>query len=304
MPGIKYFVTRKHSTTIDPFLEKWSPKTSEAMKVVPYEEIDSVDDSRRDVFIFSDIDRIDETTRRKALALCDRITAKQGRRLVLNHPGRVLLRFQLLDLLWKRGINDFRVYPAGALEEGCRYPVFLRRPNDHKGPETPLLNSGREYRKAVRQLKRKGRPTRRLIAVEYCDTVSPDRVYRKYSSFRIGPHIVPGHVVFSDTWVAKQNEAVPPHGEEKEYLDNNPHRPELMEIFELANIEYGRIDYSLKNGRIQVWEINTNPLVIADPEKFHPFMRPQKARLAGKLEHAFLSLIQDRCIADSETARP
>ena len=50
--------------------------------------------------------------------------------------------------------------------------------------------------------------------------------------------------------------------EENAYLDANPHESELREIFELADIEYGRIDYGIKGGRIQVWEINTNPTVL------------------------------------------
>ena len=32
-----------------------------------------------------------------------------------------------------------------------------------------------------------------------------------------------------------------------------------MAVFELANIQYGRIDYALHDGRIEVFEINTNP---------------------------------------------
>jgi hypothetical protein len=33
-----------------------------------------------------------------------------------------------------------------------------------------------------------------------------------------------------------------------------------MELFRLAHIEFGRVDYSFKDGKIQVWEINTCPL--------------------------------------------
>ncbi|MGK7892784.1 MAG: hypothetical protein AB4372_03825, partial [Xenococcus sp. (in: cyanobacteria)] len=47
--------------------------------------------------------------------------------------------------------------------------------------------------------------------------------------------------------------------EEEQYVKTNPHESFLRDIFRLARIEYGRIDYGLINGIPQVWEINTNP---------------------------------------------
>jgi hypothetical protein len=32
-----------------------------------------------------------------------------------------------------------------------------------------------------------------------------------------------------------------------------------MAAFEAAGLQYGRIDYAMKDGQIQVWEINDNP---------------------------------------------
>lgn len=49
---------------------------------------------------------------------------------------------------------------------------------------------------------------------------------------------------------------------EHAYLDANPHEAELREIFDLAGINYCRIDYGMKDGHIQVWEINTNPTIL------------------------------------------
>ena len=33
-------------------------------------------------------------------------------------------------------------------------------------------------------------------------------------------------------------------------------------MFQIAGIDYGRIDYSMLDGEPQVWEINTNPTVL------------------------------------------
>jgi len=49
--------------------------------------------------------------------------------------------------------------------------------------------------------------------------------------------------------------------EELEYVTTNPHQKQLSEIFELAQVEYGRIDYAMKDGRVQTWEINLNPTI-------------------------------------------
>jgi len=49
--------------------------------------------------------------------------------------------------------------------------------------------------------------------------------------------------------------------EEHDYVFNNPHAIQLAEIFEIAGIDYGRIDYSIKDGRIQTWEINLNATI-------------------------------------------
>jgi hypothetical protein len=47
--------------------------------------------------------------------------------------------------------------------------------------------------------------------------------------------------------------------EEALFFQHFPHRKEILEVFHLAEIEHGRIDYSLHEGQMQVWEINTNP---------------------------------------------
>ena len=42
---------------------------------------------------------------------------------------------------------------------------------------------------------------------------------------------------------------------------------QLREIFDLAQIEYGRIDYGMLDGKVQCWEINTNPGLALAPKK-------------------------------------
>jgi hypothetical protein len=48
---------------------------------------------------------------------------------------------------------------------------------------------------------------------------------------------------------------------EREYVTTNPHADVIREIAAAANISYGRIDYALLDGAMQVWEFNTNPMI-------------------------------------------
>ena len=50
---------------------------------------------------------------------------------------------------------------------------------------------------------------------------------------------------------------------ERRYVETNPHEREIREIFRLARIDYGNIDYSILGDRLHVWEINTNPNILS-----------------------------------------
>jgi hypothetical protein len=68
--------------------------------------------------------------------------------------------------------------------------------------------------------------------------------------------------MISDSWIVKYGlKNLPPElvEEEQAYVTDNPHAEQLLKIFDLAQIDFGRIDYCVANGRIEVFEINTNP---------------------------------------------
>ena len=43
----------------------------------------------------------------------------------------------------------------------------------------------------------------------------------------------------------------------------NPHKEALRRAFEIAAIDYGRADFGLVDGRPEIYEINTNPMMHA-----------------------------------------
>jgi hypothetical protein len=177
---------------------------------------------------------------------------------VLNRPGRVLRRFELLRSLHDAKLNPFNAYRADGATPQCRFPVFVRDEQRHDGPLTPLLHNQDELTTALSKLQHRTS----LLIVEYCETRGGDGLYRKYSAMRVADKLIPRHVLFSGQWVDKTPDVITDAGvtEEREFLRAFPHAAQIRSAFELAGIDYGRIDYSCgASGRVVTWEINTIP---------------------------------------------
>jgi hypothetical protein len=56
--------------------------------------------------------------------------------------------------------------------------------------------------------------------------------------------------------------------EDQRIVADHPHAAFIEQAFTLAEIEYGRADYGFYRGRPQIFEINTNPLLVWQPD--HP----------------------------------
>ena len=260
---ICYFVTVDGQSTITGYLRTRGRALAGTVRIVPYEHLPLLRRLPAGSFIFADIERLSAAAAEQAAAVWDALTAHARLVRVLNHPTRSMRRFELLRTLHERGINDADVYRATDLRAPARFPVFVRRANDHAGSLSALVRTGAELVREVDRLTRAGVLADDLIVTEFCDTADANGIYRKYSAFRVGEHIVPRHLLFSRDWAVKVVDlcGAAEVAEELEYVRTNPHRHELMAIFELARIEFGRIDYAVRNGRIQVWEINTNPIL-------------------------------------------
>ena len=215
-------------------------------------------------YIFAGLDRLSpEETRRAAFVW--RILAESHRgRCLLNHPTRSMRRYELLHNLYERGINAFNAYRVTEGRWPERYPVFLRHENDHEGPITPLLMSRHELLDAIRAFERTDDRREELLIVEFSDTADARGIYRKYGAFIVGDRIFPKSLQFSRCWVQKSADLRDPDllREEVQYVEHNPHEQMLRKIFALARIQYGRMDYVILDGRVQVWEINTNPTIV------------------------------------------
>jgi hypothetical protein len=223
-------------------------------------------------YVFMAIDQMSPTEKEIATQCWEGLSETRSEIKLINHPARVLLRHNLLKLCFERGRNSFRVYRASEFLHCRRFPVFLRRNLDHNGSVTPLLYTRGELGRALAKSLYLGYRLRDLIIVEYCDTADPSGTFRKYSAFIVGDRVLPHTLMHSTLWITKSQGRLIDAStarEEIEYVRNNPHGQWLRETFALAKISYGRIDYGLRDGKPQLWEINTNPTIIrtagADP---------------------------------------
>lgn len=242
-------------------VRRFMPPT--AFRTMTYDRLFRGPTLPRATYIFSDFDRLGawdlELAGQTYLAL-----AAAGLR-VLNDPARVLERFALLRRLHQAGINAHAVWRPAEGETPDRFPVFLRTGSGHRGVMSELLHTPAEVEAETERLLATGVPLRELMVVEYCaEPLDPDFFVRQ-AAYRIGDALVPAVWVTDRVWWVKMGRrgiATQAHFEqEREYVEKGAHRETLWQAFEIAGIEYGRIDFGIVGGRPEIYEINTNPHV-------------------------------------------
>jgi hypothetical protein len=287
---IHYFVRAAHDYTYKALAGFRTP-VAKQFKCVHYEALGPDFKFAPGVYVLSDLERVPHGLCQQ---LAQRLRALAPRPLILNHPTRSLRRYELLRALFEAGKNPFDAYRVTELRKPARFPVFLREEHDHSGPSTSLMKTEGELQRAIEQLDQDELSREDKLVVEYFDTAGADGIYRKYSAYRIGDAYLPKHVLFSRKWMQKHGDLVDPRllDEEEAYLVDFPHRKQVMGAFERARIDFGRIDYGVKDGKIAVWEINTNPFAQPVPKE-HPARRHDFAlefeRLAGQAFEALLA---------------
>lgn len=212
-------------------------------------------------YIFTDVDRLAPSARYQASMYC-RVLLEHGQT-VLNNPARMLSRFGLLRALNRAGINQFDAYRVEDLDQPKRWPVFLRVEANHLEPLTGLLHDLEELAQAIEQSVAEGRSRSALLIVEYAAEPVRPGLFRKLSVFRVGDRLLGYTCVHDDQWLVKYGKPgiAPPelYDEEYELVANNPYGEAMRNVFDIAGIEYGRVDFGLVDGRPQIYEINSNP---------------------------------------------
>jgi hypothetical protein len=286
------------------FLATWGKRLRKKIRVIDYRSAFQQRGYYPGIYVFSDVERLTPREAEWAAAIHNALVARWGENVpILNHPTRSMKRYELLRTLYQSGINSHNVYRVTEGRLPRRYPVFIRSADDHEGAGTALLHSESQLRAAIEAMNVSGVSRDDKIIVEFCDTADPQGIYRKYSAFNVGGTIIPRHICFSRNWQIKQPDLSPPEliGEELDFAVNSPHAEDLNRIFRIAGIRYGRIDYAFQEGRLRVWEINTNPMVAGFISAENPDRHKAHNLFVERLSHAFDQL-DEACPALAGTA--
>jgi hypothetical protein len=247
------------------FLAGFGRELAPSVRVVRYSELVTAHSVSAGVWIFTDPDRLSPSRREVAARVWQQLEASGQPVRLLNHPLRVKRRQALLQALHAAGTNDFEAWSAAEARSPRRYPVFVRVADDHSGPRTPLLFDAIALEREIQRLETAWRPREQLLVVEFHAEPDAQGVFRKYGAFRVGDRVFPNHLLFGSEWMVKRRNHdghAPRLAEERRFLEANPHERELRRAFDRAGIEYGRADYGIVGGRVQIYEINTNPTIM------------------------------------------
>jgi hypothetical protein len=264
-----YYVSRADtSATIWNFIITKGWTRVPFLRPLTYEGLFQRRKAPRGHYIFTDFDRLSAYEVQSAIALATALREADPQIQIYNHPGRALERVPLLARLFAEGINSFQVTRIDAGQRPPAYPVFIRCEDDCKRPDTGLLHSEVEFDEALVKLRETGVPLKRRIAVEYRAAVSPDGYFRKYGALRIGGRVFPQHILRNADWYVKHGQVTSDDTAAREFIelfDNYEwHARQLETVFNLAGLDYGRADYGIVDGKIEVYEINTNPTLGGD----------------------------------------
>lgn len=214
-------------------------------------------------YIFTSIDRLDANERRLAGKIYRHINKAGNGFRALNDPAHAMGRFRLLFALYEAGINQFNVYLAYYAPKPSQFPVFIRRNSLSTAPLSGLINSQAELEQTIAVLEREGEPLDDLIVIEYCAREVAPGIFQKWSAYNAGGQISLNYAISESSWLVKYGEIdiIEEHfyAQELELLERNAFEDQVRRVFEIANIEYGRVDFGLVDGEPQFYEINFNP---------------------------------------------
>jgi hypothetical protein len=274
---IRFLVSRGHGYTLQSLRKSpQAPRTS----LMTYDKLLRSRWLRRATYTFADIDRLSFWD--LELVAHAYVEMKRLGLSVWNNPAKVKTRYALLRALHRAGLNDFNIYRADEISSSIHFPVFLKKNHMHDPPLTDLLYCNRELEDAIATAVNSGTPLENLVVIEFAAEPVRPGLYRKLSAFGIGDAIVPEISIHDTVWLAKYGKlgiaGEDLYRDELKLLQTNPFSEHLKKAFEIAGIEYGRADFGIYKGRVQIYEINTNPCVSGPTP--HPFaIRQESMRL-------------------------
>jgi hypothetical protein len=263
---ITFVVSYPHTYTVAALRGEMLSKLVPETRAITYDDLFAADRLRPGTYVFTDQERLHPAELRLAARFYRRMEAMPRFR-VLNDPARVKTRYALLRALAEAGLNDFDVYCADGVPQPRRFPVFLKIASDHSGPLGDLIHDQVALEVELRAIEAEGIPLAGILVVEFCSERGADGAYEKLSIFKIGDRLTLSALLLGDHWNVKVFGAGLGNAETtRDHLDairTDRYAEQLRGAFEIAGIDYGRADVGVCGGRLQVYEINTNPNITA-----------------------------------------
>lgn len=216
---------------------------------------------------------------------------------VLNDPRRFVSRASVIRTLYAHGINSFTCWLPAFGEVPVRFPVFLRTLAGHRGVIGDLLADAVAASSALEQALIAGFTITDLVFVEYRAAVDSNvGHFQKHAAYRIGQTVLRAMTVNDDGWMAKTGTmgraSERTYATELAEMTNYPHADLMRRVTDLCGCTYGRVDFGIVDGKVEVYEINTNPAI-----GFMATDHPSPSRLAtsdvnrGQLCGAFDAIV-------------
>jgi hypothetical protein len=261
---IHFVTTRDHAYTLKHLVERLGRGRC---RVHHYERLFQRRRLPAGTWIFTDHERLSAYE----LDLAARVAARleKGGARILNHPARVLRRFDMLAALKQAGINQFSAWRAETLPRPHSFPVFIRNEYDHDAADPALIADQAALDSRLAELQARGHSLVGKLVVEYSGEEVCPGVWQRLQTYFIGGAVIAHTNVIDFRWHVKdagELKRVESHPQferflanEHEFISKNLYAETLRRAFELARIDYGRADFALVAGRPQIYEINTNP---------------------------------------------
>ena len=258
---------------------------------VPYSTLFRARKLPRGTYVFADLERLSSADLERAAWVWRQLASQGPAVRLLNDPAHLKQRFELLRTLHQQGLNDFDVYRLDEGRAPRRFPVFVRSERQHDAMASGLIAGPQELEQFVKGWRAQGYGLSDTIVTEFCGEQDEHGLYRRYAAFKVGEHIIPVDIFFARHWEVRgmgNRLVIDEHtlAEEARFLHDNPHEDQLRRVFKLACADYGRVDYGVVGGRVQVYEINTNPYVVPGP-----LGGGARAELYEHFAHDFLSAL-------------
>ncbi len=294
---IHFVLPRGSDFTIRDYLLDQGSGLAGRASILHYEDLMARADLSEGAYVLTALDQLYPEDRPRLAELCDRLSQAGPAVRLLNSPRATLLRFELLDELYRRGLNRHRAVRAVDDPRALRFPVFLHDEHRHNGALSDLLRTPAELSAALARLIVRGHRPKDLLVIEFYDTSDAEGRFRKYDAFVVGSRIISRGLDCGRNWMLKGNVSectASDVAEAQTYVFQNPHERELRLIFEFARVEYGRIDYAMKDDVIETWEINLHPTIGRSPRPHRASRVPEELRpIRREMARHFYRLFQE-----------